>query len=187
MKTKLAIFDLDGTLFDTRPVNYSAYSQALREEGSLLDRAFYESHCNGKFYKDYLPLIINNPTDEVMERIHRRKKQLYKTFLSSATINEHLFYLIELMRNDYHIALVTTASKVNCMDILEFNHKTSLFEYILTQEDVVSVKPNPEGFLKAIAYFGVAPKNTLVFEDSEAGIEAARKCGASILTVLDFS
>jgi len=185
MKNKLAIFDLDGTLFDTRSVNFLAYQKALAEEGFILGREFYESNCNGKYYKDYLPLLISNPTDELMERIHCRKKILYKSFLSYAIVNTHLFCLIELMRDTYHISLVTTASKKNTMDILEYHQKTSLFELILSQEDVTSVKPNPEGFLKAMRYFDITPEHTLIFEDSPSGIAAAKSSGASILVSID--
>ena len=185
-KNKLAIFDLDGTLFDTCSVNFFAYQRALREEGYILDRNYYKTQCNGRYFRDFLPLIIDNPTDDLIERIHHRKKQLYPTFLHHAVINSHLFCLIEQIHDEYHIALVTTASKANCIEILDHNNKTSLFELILTQEDVFSVKPDPEGFLKAMAHFGIAPKFTLVFEDSSVGIEAARRCGTSILAVLNF-
>ena len=187
MKTKLAIFDLDGTLFDTREVNFLSYEIALREEGYTLDRQFYESQCNGIHYKEYLPLIIDKPSKDLMERIHYRKKKLYPMFLSHAKANKHLIHLIRLIRSDYHIALVTTASKSNCMSLLEHFNISSLFELILTQEDVTNMKPDPEGFIKAINYFGVTPENTLIFEDSDSGIEAAKKCSTSILSVLDFS
>jgi len=187
MKTKLAIFDLDGTLFDTYEVNFSSYEMALKEEGYTLDRGFYKSRCNGKHYKEYLPLIIDKPSNDLMERIHCRKKMLYPTFLSHAKENKHLLLLIQLIRSDYHIALVTTASKANCMSLLEYHNISSSFELILTQEDVTNMKPDPEGFLKTINYFGTTPEDTLIFEDSDSGIEAAKKCGASILSVLDFS
>jgi len=73
------------------------------------------------------------------------------------------------------------------MSLLEYHNISSLFELILTQEDVINTKPDPEGFIKAINYFGTTPENTLIFEDSDSGIEAAKKCGASILKVMAIS
>jgi len=186
MKQKLAIFDLDGTLFDTGAVNFLSYQQALSEEGYSLDREFYETRCNGAYYKDYLPLLIENPSDELMERIHGRKKIIYREKLGYALVNEHLFEIIDKIRSSYHIALVTTASTENCSDILQYFGKRDIFELVLTHADIEKVKPDPEGFFKAMAHFNISPHNTLIFEDSDTGIEAARRCGAGVLAVLNF-
>lgn len=48
----------------------------------------------------------------------------------------------------------------------------------LTQEDVMKMKPDPECYLKAMDYFKVKPEDTIIFEDSDAGLEAAAKSGA---------
>ena len=51
MKNRLAIFDLDGTLFDTRKVNYQAYKYALDKYGVELDYELFASQFNGRLYK----------------------------------------------------------------------------------------------------------------------------------------
>lgn len=186
MKNKLAIFDLDGTLFSTEKVNYLSYKEALEGVGYSLDYEFYTNECNGKYYMYYLPLLIPDPTLELMEEIHNRKKELYRSNLGSAIINEHLFNMIELIRDEYHVALVTTASKLNCFDILNHFNKSHLFELILTHNDVEKVKPDPEGFLKAMDHFGISVDRTIIFEDSSTGIEAAKRSGAAVLTVARF-
>ncbi len=186
MGKKLAIFDLDGTLFDTRKVNYLSYKQALATQGYDLDYDFYTENCNGKYYKDYLPLIIPNPDQELFEIIHNFKKKVYSSNLSSSKVNEHLFTMIDALKQTYHIALVTTASRDNCMDILTYFNKQNEFELILTHNDVSKVKPDPEGFLKAMDYFKIDAKHTIIFEDSEAGIEAAEKTGATVFAVTQF-
>lgn len=181
----LAIFDLDGTLFNTNDVNYYAYKQALKEFGFDLDYDYFCKECNGKHYKIFLPQIATDE-EEIMELIHERKMDLYKTYLGSAKVNTHLFNLLETMKNNYYIALVTTASKRSCYDIIEKFDKIPLFDLILTQEDVKKVKPNPEGFLKAMNYFSMKPENTIIFEDSNIGIEAARETGSTVLVVDKF-
>ena len=71
-------------------------------------------------------------------------------------------------------------------EILEYTQKGPLFELILCQEDVVKKKPDPEGFQKAIDYFGVRPEDTIIFEDSDVGIEAAMASGAKVMKVYGF-
>lgn len=188
-RNKLAIFDMDGTLFDTKNVNFHAYKQALNECGlnANIDYDYYCKFCNGNNYKVFLPVILPEITIEQMEYVHDRKKQLYPQYLKNARINKNLFTLINLIKNEYQIALVTTASKKNLNDILDFFKIRNTFDFILTQEDVKHTKPNPEGFLVAMNRAGVSRKNTLIFEDSDTGIEAAEKSGADYVRVYGYN
>lgn len=184
MKNKLAIFDLDGTLFNTEDVNFAAYKSALNHYGYNLEYEYFCSKCNGLSYKKFLPPIINN--DTLLEPIHKLKKELYSKNLERAKVNEHLFNIIELIKDKYYIAIVTTASKRNCLEILEYFKKTGLFNLIISHEDIKNVKPNPEGFIKAMDHFDIEPKETIIFEDSDVGIEAARKSKANVFVVNKF-
>ena len=176
-KNRLAIFDLDGTLFNTNDVNYHAYKEALENFGFKFEYEYWHKHCIGRHYKDFLADI--NITDEkVLHDIHQLKKQCYKKYLNYAQENHHLFEIIELIKPKYYIALVTTASKKNVEDILTTFNKINIFDKIFTQEDVTKMKPNPEGYLKAMKYFNIEASETIIFEDSEAGLKAANDSGA---------
>ena len=181
---KLAIFDLDGTLFDTSDVNYMAYRAACNEHGAELDRDFFVKECNGRHYREFIPRITGDPS--LLEPIHEAKKRLYNTFLDHARMNTVLFDIIESIAGTYRIALVTTASRRNVEDILEHFRVKESFELIITQEDIKKPKPDPEGFLMAMEHFGVLPENTVIFEDSDVGIEAARRSGATVFAVERF-
>ncbi|MCQ2016309.1 HAD family hydrolase [Clostridium butyricum] len=184
MKRKLAIFDLDGTLFNTDDVNFEAYSSALIHYGYDLEYEHFCNNCNGLSYKKFLPPIINN--NDLLEPIHKLKKELYSKNLEKAKINQHLFNMIELIKNSYYIAIVTTASRQNCLDILEHFKKRELFDLIVAYEDIKNVKPNPEGFIKAMQFFDIEPKETIIFEDSDVGMQAARNSEASVFIVDKF-
>lgn len=184
MRKKLALFDLDGTLFDTGEVNYWAYKEALLEFGVELEKGYFISKCNGRHYTEFLPEIMGNSDN--LEKVHKAKKIKYAANLHRARINLHLFELIKSMKETYHIAIVTTASRKNTLDILEFFKCLDLFEYIVTQEDITKVKPDPQGFHLAIEYFGVLAEDTVIFEDSEVGIQAARSTGATVMVVNQF-
>ena len=67
---KLALFDLDGTLFNTNDVNYWAYSKALSEKGYSIDYEYYCKYCNGRHYKVFLSGIIFN--EDIIEFVHKR-------------------------------------------------------------------------------------------------------------------
>lgn len=174
---KLIIVDLDGTLFDTKDVNYHAYREAIAPYGYVIDYQYYCEFCNGRHYMDFLPQITTNDRT-ILEEMHKEKKHAYKKYLDKAVLNTGLVDIIRLMRSEYKTAVVTTASKENCYDILKQFGVIGLFDLILTHDDITKSKPDPEGFLKAMDYFEAKPTETIIFEDSEVGLEAAEKSGA---------
>ena len=151
-KNKLALFDLDGTLFNTNEVNYRAYKEALKNFGFNFERDYWYKNCIGRHYKDFLSDI--NITDEkILQDIHKLKKQCYPKYLNYAAENRRLFEIIELIKPRYNVALVTTASRKNVEDILKTFDRLNVFDKIFTQEDVTKMKPDPEGYLTANEIF----------------------------------
>ena len=121
-----------------------------------------------------------------METVHRRKQALYHECLPAASVNEMLVEIVRSVHDMFNIALVTSASRKNAEEILNFFGHLDLFDLILTQEDVAKKKPDPEGFVLAMRHFGVRPDKTVIFEDSPSGVEAALACGASVCRVMDY-
>ena len=182
-KERLAIFDMDGTLFDTTEVNCRSYIEASRIAGYSIDGDDFKAIYTGKNYKEFLPeLGITEP--RVMERIHLLKKQIYTKFLYTAKKNLALFDLINAIRTQYVIALATTASKKNTMDILRYFDVEHLFEIVITQENTKKLKPDPECYLLAMEYAGIRAEHTIIFEDSEVGLLAAKRSGAYPIHIL---
>ena len=183
-KDYLAIFDLDGTLFDTLDVNYFSYREALSLYGINIDRDYFVNNCAGRHYKEFLPALSVNEAD--IENIHSLKKEAYIDYIHKTRVNTHLFAIINLIREIYNIALVTTASRKNSLEILKFFGYEDLFDLIITQEDVENMKPSPEGFILAMKYFNMDSGHTIIFEDSAPGIEAADLTGASVFIINKF-
>lgn len=185
MKSKLIICDLDGTLIDTKDINYRAYKEALSHFAYDLDYDFFCEYCNGRHYMDFIPKLVDDKT--IYAAIHTIKKSAYRKYLHYARVNEPLIHMLRHFSAEYHLAIVTTASKENCFEILDHCGLRDDFDVILTREDVAEVKPNPEGFLKAMAYFGIDKNNTIVFEDSTVGEEAARKADLACFIVKGYN
>lgn len=188
MRPLLAIFDLDGTLFDTSLVNFYAYREALAPEGVNLEKEYFAKYCNGYYYRDFVPKLTGEFNDEQLERVHINKKKAYINHVDKAKQNIHLIRYAKLIkRTGYKTAIVTTASRQNTDDILNAFNIKDIFDLILTQEDVVNKKPDPEGFFKAMEFFNADPEDTVIFEDSNAGIKAAMATGATVLSVCYIS
>lgn len=204
MKEKLAMFDMDGTLYDTVGSNFFAYKEALEQFGYSLDHEFFANVCFGHNYKFFVPLIVKENlkgevsgeeldkkvkevvTDEFLQKIHETKKECYPKYFDEIKINDGLINLIKRIKYNTNVALVTTASKKNVYDILEhFNH-VDLFDYIFTQEDVKEQKPDPTCYIVAMEHFKMKPEDSFIYEDSEVGLKAAYKSGANVIKVGKF-
>ena len=186
-KQTLILVDLDGTLFDTVAVNAASYRAALEEVGATVTDEYYAKYCNGGYYKTFLrPLPGGDPDPALVERVHDRKKALYSACLGAARKNEALFALLAAMRPAAHLAVVTTGSRRNAAEILDYFGCRDWFELVLTSEDVTRNKPDPEGYLTAMARFGADAAHTMIFEDSAPGLAAARATGAAVFAVDRF-
>jgi beta-phosphoglucomutase len=186
-KKFLAMFDMDGTLFDTRKTNYLAYNEAINEViGQSIDYDIFNEASNGHNYKKFLPELVKKISKDEIEKIHNLKKIYFKKHLKFVIKNEHLFRLILSIKDIYFIALATTASTKNTIDILTFFEVNNLFEVIVTQDDVVNLKPDPECFTKIMRELSIEPSNAIIFEDSIVGMQAARLSKASVVNVEIF-
>ena len=189
LKNKLAIFDLDGTLFDTKDVNYNAYQNAIKmvEIDVKIDYNDFCNLYNGKNYREFLPKIIPDITEEQMKNIHNFKKNIYTKYLDKAKKNNLLFAILQEMKESFFLSVVTNASKKNVNEILEKFSVKDLFDLLITQEDVKNPKPSAEGFIKAMDYFNISKENTIIFEDSKIGIQAAIESGANYVKVYGYN
>ena len=181
---KLAMFDMDGTLFDTEKANYLAYKEACGDDYPLSETFFHEK-CMSRNYKEFLPLL--GVPEDMLGPIHKKKLACYTKHFGSIQPNRHLFAIAEgLKRSGTKLCLVTTASEKNTLELLDFFQYTDIFDLLVTQETVHALKPAPDAYLYAIEYFQVDPADTVIFEDSDLGIEAAEKTGASVFRVEKF-
>lgn len=185
MKTKLAMFDLDGTLYDTRKTNYCAYRDALKHYSINLDYNYFSKYCNGKHYAQFLPQIMGS--SDCIDEVHNMKKVKYIEYLKESVENRHLFDIIKGLKDEYYIALVTTASRKNCIEILDHHNRLDEFDLIISQEDVKKKKPDPEGFFKAMNHFNIQSDDSIIFEDSDVGVKAATNSGAAVFIVRGYA
>ena len=190
---KLLIFDMDGTLIDSANLHYYSYSNAFKEYGIELDKDYYYNKCFGLHYKTFTNNILKlnnkltndeNKNNELIEKIHNRKEDIYLQNLSMVNIHPLMLeILIDNKKKSKYTALATTSSPKGVYAILKEFQLEKLFDLVLTGNDIQNKKPDPEIFFKCIEHFNVKEEESIIFEDSEVGLEAASQTNAWVIKV----
>lgn len=189
MKHKAVIFDMDGVIFDTERLYLEVWQEVFKEYGYELKKELYCT-CMGKGRKKVKEIYKQNfgtglPIEEMYEikdeRLDRRI-ETEKTLLKKG-VKETLIYL---KVNGYKVALATSARRDRTERDLKRFEIENFFDFIVTGEEVENSKPNPEIYLKAMKGVGVEPKEAIVVEDSEAGVQGGLKSGAQVIHVKDL-
>lgn len=176
------LFDLDGVLVDTAVYHYRAWKQLAGELGFDFTEKDNE-RLKGISRMASLEILLEIgglEFDEAKKQeLADRKNRYYLDCITrmdeSAVLPGAAEFLKACRQNGIKTAL-GSASK-NAMIILERTGLTPLFDAIIDGNRTSKAKPDPEVFLLGAQELGVEPSACLVFEDAEAGVEAARRAG----------
>lgn len=179
METKACLFDLDGVIVDTAKYHYQAWRSLARRLGFDFSPAHNE-RLKGVSRMASLEILlevggISGVSDADKQRMADEKNAEYVSLISRMTPDEVLPGAEDFLRSLRAAGIRTalgSASK-NAMTILDRLQLTPLFDAIVDGTKVAKAKPDPEVFLRGAEALGVAPAECVVFEDAEAGIEAA--------------
>lgn len=176
------IFDLDGVITDTAEYHYRGWKQLADIEGWQFDRAANEK-LRGVSRRDSLLSMLGKRASDYSEaqlqEFMTRKNKYYLKSIEEITPRDLLpgarELLHELRASGYKIAL-GSASK-NARQVLQSLGIENLFDAVADGYSVEKQKPAPDLFLHAAALLGTKPSETVVVEDAEAGIQAAKAGG----------
>lgn len=170
------IFDLDGVITDTAELHYRAWKQLSDEEGLPFTREDNEQ-LRGVSRRESLNRILKGrPIDELTAQAWMTRKNVYYLeFLKGITPDDILPGVVDFLTRARAMSLkigLGSASR-NAREVLERLDILSLFDVIGDGHSVVHSKPAPDLFLWTAGGLGVNPAHGVVFEDAEAGIDAA--------------
>jgi HAD superfamily hydrolase (TIGR01509 family) len=179
------LFDLDGTLVDTREANYLAYRDAFAESGHELTPEQFATTW-GRDSRDFIPDLLPGIDPAGVDGIRTAKSRLYADQLHRTSANEALIAFLRLVGPSHRTALVSTAKSGNGRQILATHGLTELFDVVVWGDEVTRSKPHPEGYVRALELLGAEAGASLAFEDSETGRQAALAAGLMVLEVPSF-
>jgi HAD superfamily hydrolase (TIGR01509 family) len=177
------LFDCDGTIVDSMPLHYIAWKQALGEWDCTLDEDLFYS-WGGKPPVEIIASLnrmqgLNMPIDAVAER----KENLYYSLLPQLKPVPEVRAHIDAQQGRIPFAVVSGSTHESIVKSLTTVGLLDRFSILVGSEDYARSKPAPDAFLAAAARLGVAPRDCLVFEDTDMGIQGATAAGMASVRV----
>ncbi|MFD1019865.1 HAD family hydrolase [Thalassobacillus hwangdonensis] len=181
---KAVIFDFDGLIVDTESVWFDVFKDALQEYG--VDLTMEEFALAIGTTDDVLFDHLDKTYAVQLDRnaIREKTEALYQQRMEVLILREGVLdYLQSAKQLGLKIGLASSSSRSWVEGFLKKFDIFNYFEVIRTKDDVNRVKPDPELYLQAVEALEVAPEETVVFEDSANGLEAAKAAGLHCVMV----
>jgi HAD superfamily hydrolase (TIGR01509 family) len=180
---KAYLFDCDGTIADSMPLHYVAWSRALAERGCEFSEDLFYAWGGMSVAEIISTLNKQHRLAMPVADVARRKEELYFENLPQLRAVPEVLEHIEASYGRIPFAVVSGSTRESVTASLTALHLLDKFETLVCAGDYVKSKPDPEPFLIAARRLGVAPEECLVFEDADMGIEAATAAGMASVKV----
>lgn len=189
MKTKGAVFDMDGLMFDTENLTYKLQREILLKENKSFSLEDYKNTV-GKRSADLPEYFKNLYGDNFSyEDFHQKCRESFMRYTEEhgVPIKDGLFEILdELKSRKTKIALATSTTRRSAERALKIAKVFDYFDALICAEDVENGKPSPEPFLKAAEKLGLEPESCIALEDSINGIKSAYSAGMVTIMVPDL-
>ena len=177
MKYKAIIFDFDGVLVDTEVIKYKAWQKIASRFGKTIDKGFFNKNCIGKSGELVAGLLCKrynlnlNPL-EFSKLMYKISVPMLKKDIKPIKSN------ISFLKNCHNISgrkigIASSQEKELLMYTLKKLGLEKYFDAVIAGNEIKNKKPSPDIYLKACKKLSVQPKECIVIEDTETGVEAA--------------
>lgn len=164
---KVILFDMDGTLIDSDELVIKIYEELIKK---YPPDVLFDSLDKGEVFALSYPDVLKKLYDEVLEehlsliyRIHERLKHKYLKLFPGV-----LEALKTFKNQGYRIGLLTSELRGIAMDELKILKIDSFFDHIVSYDDVLQPKPNPEGIFQHMAYFQCTNEEMIYIGDQKS-------------------
>jgi HAD superfamily hydrolase (TIGR01509 family) len=178
------VFDLDGIIVDSEPTHERATDEYLAGLGTTVDRALRDAMM-GRRVRDLTDAIaarLSRPPDEVFAE----REAIFWRLLGSDGVQAMPGLhgaIASLVGAGLALAVATSGTRAYVDHVLERLGVREAFGVVVSGEDVVHGKPDPETYLRAAALLRADPRDCVALEDTFHGVTAARAAGMHAVAI----
>ena len=183
---RAVLFDFNGTLSDDEPVLCEIWQEIFAERGKPLRREEYFGELAGLSDPEIAAAWLGDDAAAVDEAMAERIRRYRERVGDGSTVSPAMREAVEAAAARVPVGVVSGAACADVDLVLESAGLAEHVAVIVAAEDVTRGKPDPEPYLLALRRLGdgIPPHEVLVFEDSEAGVGAAKAAGLRCVAVL---
>lgn len=177
---KLFIFDIDGVLCSSKKLHEISFILALNKFGYNITEDFHKEKLDG--LPTLVKLGILNVKESEIPLIFNEKQRLtFQMANDFIVFSQEKFELFrEIKDRNKKIAVCSNSIRDFSKIVLQIMKLDGFVDLLLSNEDVTNPKPNPEIYLKCMNSLGVSPIDSVIFEDSKFGLDAAFKSMSNV-------
>jgi beta-phosphoglucomutase len=175
--TRALIFDFNGTLSDDEPILCEIFGHLFAEHGKPLSAQEYFDELAGLSDPEIVRTWLGRDHPDVDAVIAARVERYRDAVADGSSVHEHTREAVHYAAERVPLAICSGAVRAEIEPVVQAAGLAPLLQGIVSSDDVTEGKPHPEGYLKALALLGADAVDTVVFEDTEAGIASAKAAG----------
>ena len=184
MSVRAVIFDFNGTLSDDEPILCEIFMHLFAEHGKPMSAQEYFDRLVGLSDPEIVRAWLGDDDPDVEAVIEERTRRYRDAVADGSSVHEHVREAVRFAASRVPLAICSGAARAEIEPVVDAAGLAACFETIVSSDDVAHGKPDPEGYAKALAALDVDPADSLVVEDTEAGIASARAAGVGRVVAL---
>jgi len=182
---KAFLFDLNGTMIDDMQYHIEAWHGILNSLGAGISMEQMKEECYGKNTELLDRIFPGRFTDAEKNSMSIEKERQYQErFRPKLRLIHGLHELLDqAYKAGIRMAIGSAAIMFNINFVLDGLNIRKYFDVIVSADDVINSKPDPETYLLCAARLGIEPADCLVFEDVPKGVESAQRAGMDAVVI----
>jgi len=175
---RAVVFDFNGTLSNDEPLLARVYQEQFAVLGKPITVSHYYEHFAGHTDEEvYTRWFGHADPTLIRDRIERYNRLA----ADGSTVDGEMRAAVRFAAGRVPVAIVSAAARSEIEPIVDAAGISDALTLIVSHDDVRKGKPDPECYLTAARALGVAPRELLVFEDTDVGVAAAKAAGARVV------
>ncbi|MRI34090.1 haloacid dehalogenase [Endozoicomonas sp. OPT23] len=183
---KAALFDMDGVIVDNNDFHRKAWQLFLKRHGMELSDSDYNRRISGRVNSELMRMMFGQQlSEEEVIALGEEKEKMFRDLYEHhlRPLNGLRDFLKLLKKAGFKLAVGTSAPVSNMDFIIDGLGIRDMFDALVHQGMIERGKPDPQIYQLCMVKLGVEPHQSLVFEDSLAGIKAGVASGAKVIGV----